>query len=213
MGDKNRVASAVTGSDLQVKVGHGILKAIYTAQTGDDNWVVRDGTGAVAATACVTFACAIVGDTITLNGLLYTGVCGAEACCGDFTITACMDATTALAFTVAVNCDCRMPACATICTHDITACDTCAVVNLVSDVIGQIGNGISLTTTAMCCTISLSTTTGFLACGTGDAMFTIDLVAAVNGPLCYPYLNTPFNEGLFMDVGAGAAGGLTIIFE
>jgi len=212
MGDKNRVASAVSGTDLLVKTGHGILKSIYTAQTGDEDWVVRDGTAAVAATGCVTFCGAVAGDTVTLNGLLYTGICGCEACCGDFDIRV-SDNATALAFTVAVNCDCRQPACGTVTTHDITACDTCAVVCLTADVIGQTGNGICLTTTAMCMTIVVAPTTGFFGCGTGDAIITIDLVGATSGGLCYPYINTTFNEGLFIDVGCGATGNLTIVFE
>jgi len=124
-----------------------------------------------------------------------------------------MDCTVAIAFTAAVNCDCRQPACGTVPTHDITACDCMNVVCLVSDVIGQTGNGICLSTTAMCATIVVAPTTGFFACGTGDPILTIDLVAAVNGPLCYPYINTTFNEGLFMDVGAGVTGNLTIVFE
>jgi len=211
MGDKNSIGEAV-GVDIQIKTGHGQLKSIYSTAAGDRIYTIRCGTGAVAATGCVTFASAVAGDTVTVNGLLYTGLCGDEVTCGDFDIRV-SDNATALAFTVAVNCDCRMPCCGTINTHDITACDTCAVVCLTSDVIGQLGNCIPLSTTAMCMTIVVAPTTGFFGCGDGDAIVTIDLSAATVGFLSMPYFNHPISAGIFVDYISGCTGSLALVFE
>jgi len=51
MGDKNNI-SETDATDLLVKTGHGILKAIYV-QPGDRTWIIRDGTSA-AGTAVMT---------------------------------------------------------------------------------------------------------------------------------------------------------------
>jgi len=50
MGDKNNVAETCGATDLLVKTGHGIIKAIYMTQPGDNVWEVVDGTDGTGET-------------------------------------------------------------------------------------------------------------------------------------------------------------------
>lgn len=43
MGDKNNI-SRIIGSDVQVKIGHGIVKSIYVTVPGDRIYEIIDGT-------------------------------------------------------------------------------------------------------------------------------------------------------------------------
>jgi len=52
MGDKNNIVE-VGMCDVLVKTGHSILKSIYTSQTGDRDWVIRNGVDA-CGTAVMT---------------------------------------------------------------------------------------------------------------------------------------------------------------
>ena len=81
MGDKNKVAQTEGSCDLIVKVGHGILKSIYTSETGDRAWIIRDGISVCPAVGTVTvcnpvdnnFSCAVITVMCALEEVTATG--------------------------------------------------------------------------------------------------------------------------------------------
>jgi len=103
MGDKNSVAQTEDSLDLTVKVGHGILKAIYTSETGDRSWIIRDGitvcpafgTVTLCNPVCNTFSCAAVtvADVLeerTASGTITSATTLEQvAACGTITVSCC----------------------------------------------------------------------------------------------------------------------------
>ncbi len=154
MGDKNNIQE-VEGVDKTVKIGHGIIKAIYVSRPGDRVWVIRDGTSSNQATGTVTVCCPVANvfacgqitvafcciaacDTVTINGLVFTGVCGAKDCT-DTQFSICTNANTVAAdLADSIDDDVRA---GTI--GDVTSTATCAVITTVSDTCGTLGNNIS----------------------------------------------------------------------
>ena len=92
----------------------------------------------VAATGTVTIACPIACDTVTVNGLVYTGVVGCKANNTQFTIcgTNCAIATD---LACSVTADTR---CGTL--NDVTGAACAAVVTLTTSVAGTVGNATTL---------------------------------------------------------------------
>jgi hypothetical protein len=155
MGDKNNIVE-VECTDTVAKTGHGVIKAIY-AQPGDRVWVVRDGvsvggacgtvtlacaTALVAATGTVTvcFTCVGACDTVTINGLVYTGVVGAKACDTQFSVDTCATAV-ALDLADSIDDDVR---CGTL--NDVTAVSCAAVITITQTVAGAAGNATTMAT-------------------------------------------------------------------
>jgi len=207
MGDKNRVAETSAATDLLVKTGHGIIKSIYTSQTGDRIWTIRNGVAACAATGTVTFCTAVACDKVTVNGLVYNGVVGAKANDTEFSIDT-SDCATATDFALSVTCDSRTGI--TIPAFDQTATSCTAVATITAD-IGQTGNQIDLSENT---SGTIVVSGAFLTGGCGDPIITVDLVAATSGEISMPYINTPVDTGIFVDnTCAGAAGSLVIVFE
>ncbi len=153
MGDKNNV-QVVEGVDKTVKVGHGIIKAIYVTKPGTDVWIIRDGTSSNQACGTVTVCCPVANvfaqgqitvafcciaacDTVTVNGLIYTGVACAKSCDTEFSIDTNANAV-ALDLADSIDDDTRP---GTI--GDVTSTSTCAVITTVSDTCGILGNNIS----------------------------------------------------------------------
>lgn len=170
MGDKNNIVE-VECTDTVAKTGHGVIKAIY-AQPGDRVWVVRDGvsvggacgtvtlacaTALVAATGTVTvaFCCVAACDTVTVNGLVYTAVCGAKGCDTQFSIctSACAVATD---LADSIDDDVR---CGTL--NDVTAVSCAAVITITQTVAGAGGNATTMATScATAYTLSGATFSG-----------------------------------------------------
>ncbi len=104
MGEKNQVAQTEGDNDLLVKSGHSILKAIYTGQTGDRQWIVRDGASVCPAIGTVTIACPLVNvfstgtittmcvqEELTACGTITVATALEEvAACGTITVGACL---------------------------------------------------------------------------------------------------------------------------
>jgi len=91
------------------------------------------------ATGTVTCASALAGDTVTVNGLLYTGVAGARSDNTEFSIDT-SDAATGIDLNAAVTADVRSGT-----SGDISAADNGAgVVTFTTDVAGTAGNAITL---------------------------------------------------------------------
>lgn len=115
----------------------------------------------VAATGTATFACAIACDTVTVNGLVYTGVAGLKADNTEFSID-CSDCATATDFAASVTADTRTGI--TVPSFDQTACAVACVSTITSDSDGTLGNTICLLTSGCTVTLSAATLTG----GAGD---------------------------------------------
>jgi len=193
MGDKNNIVE-VECTDTTVKTGHGVIKAIY-AQPGDRVWVVRDGisvggatgtvtiaaaTALVAACATITvaFCCVAVCDTVTVNGLIYTAVCGAKDCT-DTQFSICTNAN-AVATDLAdsIDDDVRVGV-----LDDLTATSCAAVITAVQTVGGAAGNA---TTLATSCATAYTLSGATFMCGTDATTVTVNglLYTGVAGAKC-----------------------------
>jgi len=101
------VAQTEGTCDLIVKVGHGILKSIYTSQTGDSVWIIRDGISVCPATATVTvctplanqFSCAAINVMCALEEL---------TACGTITSVSTLEQVKACATITVVCCACSL---------------------------------------------------------------------------------------------------------
>ena len=119
----------------------------------DDRWINLLSTGtyahtteitiplSVLALGTVTCVSAIAGDTVTVNGLLYTAVAGAKANDTQFSIDT-SDNATATDLADSIDDDTRTGI--TVTTVDVTATATTNVVTILADETGDIGNNISL---------------------------------------------------------------------
>lgn len=124
------------------------------------DFVVASGTGTFA-TGTVTFATAIVGNTVTANGLLYTAVSGAPAE-DEFNIdTGDDEAATSLA--AQITADTRSGT-----LGDLTAVSASEVVTMTTDVSGIDGNLVTLISSGATVAVSGS---GFLTGGVSVANF------------------------------------------
>ncbi len=99
------------------------------------------GTGGVQATGTVTCLSVLVGDTVTVNGLLYTGVTGAKADNTEFSVDS-GDNATATDLADSITNDTRTGTDET--TVDQTAIDTANLVTITASVFGIIGNNVGL---------------------------------------------------------------------
>jgi len=86
MGDKNSVAQTEGNADLLVKSGHSILKSIYTAQTGDRVWIIRDGLTVCPATGTVIVACPVA-NTFACGTVTACCVLEERTACGTITVS------------------------------------------------------------------------------------------------------------------------------
>lgn len=109
---------------------------------------------AVAATGTITCATAIVGNTVTVNGLLYTGVAGAKAGNTEFSIDT-GDNATATDLADSITNDAR-----TGTLNDVTAAEAGAVVTCTSSVAGAAGNATTLTSSGATLAVSGALFTG-----------------------------------------------------
>jgi len=115
----------------------------------------------VAACGTATFCTAVVNDTVTVNGLTYTGVAGVKADNTEFSID-CNDTATALDFAASVTADTRTGI--TVPSFDQTATSCLGVATITTDSDGTLGNTICLLTSGCTVTLSAATLTG----GAGD---------------------------------------------
>ena len=202
MGDKNNVKE-VEITDTTVKVGHGVIKAIYTSRPGDNVWVVRDGTSSVQACGTVTAACAVACNTVTVNGLVYTAVAGAKANDTEFSIDV-SDCATATDLADSIDDDTRVGLTVPVLDHTSTA--TCAVVTIVAEA-GQDGNLICLSSSGA----TLAVSGAFLTGGTGQKVMTVE--ADVASHFSAPYVNHPVALGIQVDHISGTSGAIVIVYE
>ncbi len=202
MGDKNNVKE-VEATDTTVKVGHGILKSVYVTRPGTDIWIIRDGTSSNQACGTVTVACVVACNTVTVNGLVYTAVCGAK--CGDteFSIC-CTDCVVATDLADSIDDDCRAGITQPLFDHTSTA--TCAVVTIVATA-GQDGNLICLSSSGA----TLAVSGAFLTGGTGQKVMTVEADAAAY--FNAPYINHPVALGIQVDHVSGSGSAITIVYE
>ncbi len=203
MGDKNNVKE-VEITDTTVKVGHGVIKAIYTSRPGDNVWVVRDGTSSVQACGTVTFCTVVACDTVTVNGLVYTGVACAKANDTEFSVD-CSDCAAATDLADSIDDDCRTPI--TVPALDHTSTATCAVVTIVAEA-GQDGNLICLSSSCAC---TAAVSGAFLTGGTGQKVMTVEADAASH--FSAPYINHPVALGIQVDHISGTSGAIVIVYE
>ena len=205
MGDKNNLVE-VTITDTLAKTGHGILKAAYVTESGDNTWIIRDGTAATAATGTFTLACAVACDTVTVNGLVYTGVAGVKGGNTQFSIDT-SDCAAATDLAASITCDCRTGI--TVTTIDQTAAACAAVVTVTAGTIGTEANLIDISSAQGTIVASGATLSG----GNGDSIFTVDNNTITNGPILMPYINHPVKNGIYIDHTAGTTGRLVVIYE
>ncbi len=203
MGDKNNIQE-VEGVDKTVKTGHAIIKAIYVTRPGDRVWVVRDGTSSCQATGTVTFCTVVACDTVTVNGLLYTGVAGAKCDDTEFSVD-CSDCAAATDLALSITCDTRVGL--TVPLLDQVGGAAAAVVTITADA-GQDGNLIDL---ASSCATTALTSGLFLTGGTGQKVMTVE--AEVGGYFLAPYINHPVGLGIQVDAVSGTTGAITIVYE
>ena len=116
------------------------------------------------STGTVTFCTAVACDTVTVNGLLYTGVACAKANNTQFSID-CSNCATATDFALSVTDDTRTGI--TVSTRDITGSACATVATLITTQNGTAGNSISLVSNCMC-TVAVSG--ALFTGGTGDAV-------------------------------------------
>jgi len=116
------------------------------------------------ATGTVTFATAVACDTITVNGLLYTGVAGAKADNTQFSIDT-SNCAAATDFSLSVTDDTRTGI--TVTARDVTSTAVAAVSTLRTTQNGTLGNCIPLVSSCMC-TVAVSG--ALFTNGTGNAV-------------------------------------------
>ena len=122
---------------VNISCGKARVNGIYVENTTTCS-VTCLTAATVAATGTVTIACPIACDTVTVNGLVYTGVVGCKANNTQFTIcgTNCAIATD---LACSVTADTR---CGTL--NDVTGAACAAVVTLTTSVAGTVGNATTL---------------------------------------------------------------------
>ncbi len=119
---KTQLTITLAGAGLALKAGH----TLNIAGTNE------------AATGTVTCASAVAGDTVTVNGLLYTGVTGAKSDDTEFSVDT-GDTATALDLADSIDDDVRVGT-----LDDVTAISASAVVTITHSVPGPTGNVITL---------------------------------------------------------------------
>jgi len=117
---------------------------------------------ATQATGTATFATAVVGNTVTVNGLIYTAVAGTKANNTQFSIDT-SNCATATDFSDSVTNDTRTPI--TVPLRDVTSTACMDISTLTTVVTGTAGNSICLSENACTVTVSGALFTG----GTGNA--------------------------------------------
>lgn len=136
----NNVSQVLTGISAKQQTGTYELDSnqLKTAQFILD---VATGTGtATAASATITFATALAGDTVTVNGLVYTAVAGAKADNTEFSIDTSDDAA-GIDLQDSIENDTRDGA------EDIVATENTGVVTITAEILIQSptdGNAITL---------------------------------------------------------------------
>jgi len=133
---------------------------VYSCRAGGQITYALDAL--VAACGTATFATAVVNDTVTVNGLVYTGVAGVKADNTEFSIDT-GNTATALDFAASVTADTRTGI--TVPSIDQTATSCLAIATITAGTTGTLGNTIGLTTSGCTVTFSAATLTG----GAGDA--------------------------------------------
>jgi hypothetical protein len=150
---KDYVGSAAKGTLTLVSA------AIATKATG--TVTLASAVANTFAFGTVTLASALAGDTVTVNGLLYTGVAGAKANNTEFSIDT-SDTAAGIDLADSINNDARVGT-----SGDISATESTGVVTMTSDVAGVAGNAITLVSSNG--TRAAVTGSGFLTGGV-DAM-------------------------------------------
>lgn len=77
MGDKNNVIETCGTCDLLVRTGHGVLKAVYMTQPGDNVWEIVDGTDGTGVTLFIVSGLAAVNGPVLMpyiNHPMNTGI-------------------------------------------------------------------------------------------------------------------------------------------
>tara|TARA_R110002167_G_scaffold331706_1_gene538383 strand:+ start:24489 stop:25106 length:618 start_codon:yes stop_codon:yes gene_type:complete len=110
--------------------------------------------GGTPATGTITCATAIVGNTATVNGLLYTGVSGVKADNTEFSIDT-SDTACALDLADSITNDTRVGT-----LDDVTAISAVAVVTITTNSIGTAGNVVTLVSSGSTLAVSAATLTG-----------------------------------------------------
>ena len=150
MGDKNNVAQTEDSLDLLVKSGHGILKAIYTTQTGDRNWIIRDGLTVCPAVGTVTF-CNPVANTFSCAAVTVANVLEERTACGTIVVCCAIEERTATGTVTSACSQGEVDACIDITmvtpTIENTACGT---ITLASVAVGRTLNVNGRVYTAVC---------------------------------------------------------------
>ena len=163
---------AIAFSDETTAITSGTAKVSFHmpfAMTLTDVKVslVTAGTGAVQATGTVTCATAIAGDTVTVNGLVYTAVAGARSNDTEFSIDTGNDET-ATDLAAAITADTRTGT--DVAVVDQTATSASAVVTITAGAYGTASNSIGLASSdGATLAVSAATLTG------GVNAFTVDL--------------------------------------
>jgi len=100
--------------------------------------IVAGETTGVGSTGTITCATAIAGDTVTVNGLVYTGVAGVKADNTEFSIDT-SNTATALDLAASITADTRAGT-----YGDVTAVSALAVVTLTQTIAGTLGDATTL---------------------------------------------------------------------
>ena len=184
MGDKNAVAQTEGTCDLVVKVGHGILKSIYTSTTGNSTWIIRDGISVCPAVGTVTVCCTVPN---TFSCAAITVMCVLEelTACGTVTVCTVLEQRAA---TGTITMMCAVGEADAVGTITI-ACPTiegvaCGTIKLASVAVGRTVTVNGLLYTAVCG--AKSNHTEFNIAGT-DAVDALDLQDSLNNDCrCIP---------------------------
>lgn len=141
---KNPALSARRLLDIQIVENansytvRSVLAALKFVDRLEDIAFVRNTPVSTSATGTVTLASALAGDTVTINGLVYTAVAGAKSDNTEFSIDT-DDATAAADLADSVNADVRPGT-----LGDVSATSAAGVVTLTSDQDGAAGNATTL---------------------------------------------------------------------
>jgi len=119
----------------------------------NSTWTIVS-TGATTARATVTFASAIAGDTVTMNGLTYTGVDGIKASFSEFSVDT-SDNAAAIDLEDSINNDTRVGLLA-----DLSAISFAGVVTVSQTITGADGNNTPISTSNITRIIIFSSTFG-----------------------------------------------------
>jgi len=204
MHNKNSLAR-ITCTSTTVKTNHAILKAMYVTRSGNSVWCVIDGASWNFATGTVTASSVVACDTVTVNGLTYTAVCGAKGNNTQFSICG-ADSCVATDLAASITNDTRCPV--TVSSVDVTATSCGSTVTITTDTRGTIGNDVDLSSNSQ---VRLAVSSSKLSGGTGNFIFSIHAVAA--DIHLVPYINRPAKDGIYAFNSSPGGGELVIIYE